>query len=200
VWDWLANEDWKSYRSVRAGLTVYRSPNRHAEVAALPPMMMHHDDSVSAAETRRLRASEMALRALRDSLARVPAPVSPANVATMQARIHFAFDKSDLTDSAKAILDDKVAVFRDNPTMSIMVMGYADNIGTDAYNMALGTRRAEAAKAYIVSKGIDGSRIIIDSKGERQPVTEASGVAGQAPNRRAIFRLSIASDGSNQEE
>jgi OOP family OmpA-OmpF porin len=112
----------------------------------------------------------------------------------MEARIHFAFDKSALTDSAKAILDDKVRVFRANPEMTIAIVGHTDIAGTDAYNQALGMRRAEAAKAYIVSKGINANRIVIESRGENQPVTQAAGRAGQAPNRRAVFRIVIAPD------
>ncbi|MEO7104374.1 MAG: OmpA family protein, partial [Gemmatimonadaceae bacterium] len=148
-------------------------------------------------ETRRLRDRDAALTALRDSLRNAPvAPAVPTaeNVATMNATIHFAFDKSELTDSAKAILDDKIAVFRVNPTMSIVMVGYTDLIGTDAYNMALGTRRANAAKAYLVGHGVESSRVTIESKGERHPVTDAPGIAGQAPNRRAIFRIVMASD------
>ena len=96
-------------------------------------MMIAHEDSVSAGETRRLRERDAALRALRDSLRNAPVArrmrdaVAPtATMATMQAQIHFAFDKSALTDSAKTILDDKVAVFRANPTMTIVMLGYTD--------------------------------------------------------------------------
>jgi outer membrane protein OmpA-like peptidoglycan-associated protein len=200
VWDWLANEDWKSYRSVRFGLTVYRHPNRRAPLvaaAAPAPMMTMHEDSVSAAETRRLRERDMALRTLRDSLDRAPMrtpPVTPAALSTMQAQIHFAFDKSELTDSAKTILDEKVAVFRANPAMTIVMVGYTDATGTDAYNMALGVRRAEAAKAFIVARGIDASRVVLESKGERQQIPNSEGTAGEAPNRRAIFRLLMTPD------
>ena len=197
VWDWLANEDWKTYRSVRLGISVYRHPSREVQTVAMmapaAPMMMEHSDSVSAAETRRLRDRDAALRALRDSLNAVPV-TSAATLATMQARIHFAFDKSELTDSAKAILDEKVEVFRANPAMTIAILGYTDLIGTDAYNMALGARRAHAAKGYIVSRGIAANRVIVESKGESEPVTDAPGVAGQAPNRRAVFQLLIAPD------
>ena len=197
VWDWLANEDWKTYRSVRLGISVYRHPSREVQTVAMmapaAPMMMEHSDSVSAAETRRLRDRDAALRALRDSLNAAPV-TSAATLATMQARIHFAFDKSELTDSAKAILDEKVEVFRANPAMTIVILGYTDLIGTDAYNMALGARRAHAAKGYIVSRGIAANRVIVESKGESEPVTDAPGVAGQAPNRRAVFQLLIAPD------
>ena len=200
VMDWLANQNWKTYKSVRVGLSLYRHPAhsvRTVTVVAPAPAVVAREDSVSAAETRRLRDRDAALTALRDSLRNAPvAPVAPtaANVATMNATIHFAFDKSDLTDSARTILDDKIAVFRANPTMSIVMVGYTDLIGTDAYNMALGTRRANAAKAYIVSHGVASNRVSIESKGESHPLTDAPGIAGQAPNRRAIFRIVMASD------
>lgn len=196
VLDWLANEDWKMYKSLRVGISLYRHPSHEIRTvtvagAAPPPQMMQHEDSVSAAETRRLRAADAALRALRDSLRNVPEGMSAADSAAMEARIQFAFDKSDLTDAAKAILDEKVQVFRDNPDMSIVITGHTDLIDTETYNMALGTRRAEAAQAYIVARGINASRITIASRGETQPITQAPGVAGQAPNRRAMFRIVI---------
>ena len=79
VWDWLANQNWKSFRSVRAGLSLYRRPARVVQVQTVtvttpapPPVMMAPQDSVSAAEIRRLRDSDVALRALRDSLSRTP--------------------------------------------------------------------------------------------------------------------------------
>ena len=202
VWDWLANEDWKTYRTVRVGLSLYRQPNRSVRTVAGVPVP--YDDSVSASETRRLRASDAAYRALRDSVNRAravvpatpgtPATTSAATLATMEAQLHFAFDKSDLTDSARVLLDDKVAVFRANPEMTIVLTGYTDVTGTNAYNMELGTRRAQAAKDYIVARGIAPHRIIIDSKGEGQQIPMSGGVAGEPSNRRAVFRLLIAPD------
>ena len=203
VFDWLANEQWKSYRSVRAGITLYRHPSRATRVvAATPsPTMTVHTDSVSAMETRQLRARDAALSTLRDSLRRASlqnasqnASTSALDDATIQAQIHFAFDKSELTDSAKAILDDKVALFKANPSMSITILGHTDHSGTDAYNMALGNRRAQAATDYIISRGIEPSRVITGTRGESQPVTESQSEAGQALNRRAMFRLTIAPD------
>jgi outer membrane protein OmpA-like peptidoglycan-associated protein len=201
VMDWLANQHWKTYKSVRVGLSLYRHPAQRVRtvtvVAPAPaPILVAHEDSVSAAETARLRQRDAALRALRDSLRNVGATSSAADVATMQATIHFAFDKSDLSDSEKVILDDKVKLFRANPGMSIVMVGYTDLIGTDAYNMALGRRRAQAARTYIVGRGIAENRVMIESKGEEQPLTEAPGVSGQAPNRRAMFQLVIAGDAS----
>jgi outer membrane protein OmpA-like peptidoglycan-associated protein len=196
VWDWLANENWKQYRSLRVGISLYRHPSHETRTVntVTQAPALQHQDSVSAAETARLRARDAALTALRDSLRNAHATMSAAETTTMETRIHFAFDKSELTDSAKAILDDKIQVFRDNPDMTISIVGHTDIAGTDAYNMALGTRRAEAAKAYIVSHGISADRIVISSKGENEPITEAAGRAGQAPNRRAVFRIVIDAD------
>ena len=203
VWDWLANEHWKSFRSVRLGLVLYRHPNRattHTVTMITPPapITITHEDSVSATEIRRLRSRDAALRALRDSLnnapVNIPSTTSAATLATMEAQIHFAFDRSELTDSATMLLDEKAAVFRANPDMTIVVLGYTDVTGTDAYNMALGSRRAQAAKDYLVAGGIAASRVIIESKGERQQIPNSAGVDGEAPNRRAIFRLLIAPD------
>jgi outer membrane protein OmpA-like peptidoglycan-associated protein len=201
VWDWLANEDWKSYKSVRAGFSLYRHSSRMTRMTMAPPaapMLMARDDSVSAAETRRLRDSDLALRALRDSLSNAPARTmampSAATLSTMETQIHFAFDKSELSDSAKALLDEKVALFRDNPAATVVLLGYTDAAGTDAYNMALGARRAQAAKDYLVGRGIAESRVIMESKGERQQLSD-----GAAPNRRAIFRLLIAPDATSRD-
>lgn len=82
VWDWLANQDWKSYKSVRVGLSLFRHPSHVVETVTVrtpapPPVMMPPQDSVSAAEIRRLRESDAALRALRDSLSRSPARAQP---------------------------------------------------------------------------------------------------------------------------
>ena len=83
VWDWLANQDWKSFRSVRLGLSLYRNPSHVVETVTVvtpapPPVMMAPQDSVSAAEIRRLRENDAALRALRDSLSRVPTRAEPS--------------------------------------------------------------------------------------------------------------------------
>ncbi len=154
-------------------------------------------DSVSASETGRLRAEEAGYRALRDSLAEprqsTPVPASSAEaLATMREMIYFSNDRSDLSDSAKAILDSKVTVFRANPAMRIVIVGFASEPGTATHNMALGLRRAEAAKAYLVSQGVAPIRIEIATRGEGRLLVEGPGEAADAANRRGQFRLQIA--------
>lgn len=121
-----------------------------------------------------------------------PAGASYATVlTTMQALIHFADDQADLSDPAKAILDEKVAIFRANPGLRIVIVGYASEPGTIEYNLALGTRRAQAAKGYLVAQGISPGRIEIATRGEGQLLVEGPGEAAAAQNRRDEFRLLI---------
>jgi len=154
-------------------------------------------DTSNDAEMRRLRGLAANYQALRDSLARPRSlpyvPVSSgAALATMREMIYFQNDRSDLSDSAKAILRDKVTVFRANPAMRIVITGFASQPGTEAYNMTLGRERAAAAKAFLVSQGVDPIRIEIATRGEGQLVVEGPGELADAENRRGQFRLLIA--------
>lgn len=111
---------------------------------------------------------------------------------TMQEMVYFAHDESKLNNSAKSILDDKVAIFRSNLEMRITIIGFASQPGTEKYNMALGMRRAEAARAYLVSQGVDASRVQITTLGEGQLAVKGPGEIANAQNRRNQFRLLIA--------
>ena len=198
--DWLANEGWKRHQSARLGMSMFRHTQQGTRTVNVPmraeTLVLSGGDSVSAREMLRLRQNEADYRALRDSLRNARGPVqvftSAATLATMEAPIHFEFNKFDISNEAKAILDAKIAVARANPSMTIIMLGYTDVVGTDAYNMALGWRRAQAAKEYIVSQGIATNRVIIETRGERMQTPNSAGEAGEAENRRAIFRLLIA--------
>lgn len=187
---------------LRAGVSFFRSPfNRQHTITVAGPRAptMLHQDSVSAVEQRRLRTIAAAYRALRDSLAgprvtRAPLASSSEALATMHEMIHFASDSSILSDASKATLDAKLRIFRANPAMRIVIVGNTDERATDAYNLALGGRRADAAKEYLVSRGIDPIRIEVASRGESQPFAPGTSLHAQAQNRRAEFRLLMASD------
>jgi peptidoglycan-associated lipoprotein len=191
---WMSNGG-GSQKSVHLGLSFYRHPGVRTvtnTVMVAGPLQAQRPDSVSAYETRRLRAAAASYQALRDSLGRPKSPSSAEALATMQQMIHFQNDQSDLSDSAKSILDDKVTVFRANPAMRIVISGFASQPGTSQYNMALGLRRAEAAKAYLVARGVEPIRIEIATKGEGQLLVEGPGEIADAQNRRGQFRLLIA--------
>lgn len=197
---YMANGQYTNFR-MHFGLSILRSPatltNTVTRTVAGPAAVpfAQRPDSVSAIETRRLRSIAASYQDLRDSLARsvkFVAPSSAAALATMKEMIYFQNEKADLSDSAKAILRDKVTVFRANPAMRIVITGFASQPGSAQYNMALGTQRAEAAKAYLVSQGVDPVRVEIATKGEGQLVVDGPGELADAENRRGQFRLLIA--------
>src|SRR5256714_2833405 len=191
---WMANGNGQQ-RGLHVGLSFYRHPGFSTVTNTVMVPGAQRPDSVSAYETRRLRGVASSYQQLRDSLARprfAPPASSAEALATMQQMIHFQNDQSELSDSAKAILDDKVTVFRANPAMRIVISGFASQPGTTDYNMALGLHRAEAAKAYLVSRGVDPVRVEIATKGEGQLLVEGPGEVADAANRRGQFRLLIA--------
>jgi outer membrane protein OmpA-like peptidoglycan-associated protein len=191
---WMSNGNGQQ-KSLHVGLSFYRNPGVNRVTNTVMVDGPQRPDSVSAYETRRLRAVALSYQQLRDSLGRSkygPPASSAEALATMQQVIHFRNDESSLSDSARAILDDKVTVFRANPAMRIVISGFASQPGTVDYNLALGLRRAESAKAYLVSRGVDPIRIEIATKGEGQLLVEGPGELADAQNRRGQFRLLIA--------
>jgi len=119
---------------------------------------------------------------------------SAVSLATMRELVHFAYDKSALTDSSREELDEKVQVFQANPAMRILIVGNTDNRGTAAYNLALGTRRAEAVRDYLVAKGVGSSRIQLETRGETQPIASGNSVGAMAQNRRDAFLILVDAD------
>ena len=116
-----------------------------------------------------------------------PAPAAPAVAAqkvTYAADAFFDFDKSVLKPEGRAKLDDLVSKIQGINLEVIIAVGHTDSIGSDAYNQRLSVRRAEAVKAYLVSKGIERNRIYTEGKGEKQPVADNRTAEGRAKNRR----------------
>ncbi|MDT8376403.1 MAG: peptidoglycan-associated lipoprotein Pal [Mariprofundaceae bacterium] len=99
--------------------------------------------------------------------------------------VYFAFDKSDLDAASRAILDANAAWLSDNDDITVTVEGNCDERGSREYNLALGQRRADSVKDYLVANGVDASRIDTVSFGEERPACKGSGRACWAQNRRA---------------
>lgn len=119
---------------------------------------------------------------------------SALSLATMRERVHFAYDKSDLTADSRTALDSKVKVFLANPAMRIVIVGHTDSRGTETYNLALGTRRAESVRDYLVAQGVTSSRIELQTRGESQPIALGNSDQAMAQNRRDAFLIVMASD------
>jgi peptidoglycan-associated lipoprotein len=133
---------------------------------------------------RRADSINAANNALRDAAG------AAANLrAALTATVHFDLDQSELRPEDRAVLDAKVPILQTNSAVMIRVGGHTDERGSDEYNLALGQRRAAAAKAYLVQHGIAASRIETISYGEERPVAQGSDESAWAQNRRAEFEI-----------
>ena len=106
--------------------------------------------------------------------------------------VFFAFDSSSLSAEAQAALDTQVAWLKKHDDVNVIVQGHCDDRGTREYNLALGERRANAVKQYLVSQGIEESRISTISYGKERPAVLGNNEAAWAQNRRAITVVSAA--------
>jgi OOP family OmpA-OmpF porin len=120
-----------------------------------------------------------------------PAPAISSEKITYQADALFDFDKAILKPAGKEKLDDLASKVGSLNLEVIVATGYTDRIGSDKYNDRLSLRRAQAVKAYLVSKGIEANRIYTEGKGKRDPVTTGCNqknrkqlIACLAPDRR----------------
>ena len=101
-------------------------------------------------------------------------------------RVLFALDEDTLTDDDRATLDSQVGWLQQYPNVRVTVEGHCDERGTRDYNIALGDRRANAAKTYLVSRGVAAGRINTVSYGKESPAATGSDEAAWAQNRRAV--------------
>ncbi|MBU3579450.1 OmpA family protein [Polynucleobacter sp. 73C-SIWE] len=108
---------------------------------------------------------------------------------TLQADTLYDFDKATLKPEGQATLDKIARDLSKIKLEVIIAVGNTDSVGSDAYNMALGQRRAQSVKAYLVSKGVDGSRIYTESKGKSNPVASNATAEGRAKNRRTDIEV-----------
>ena len=101
-------------------------------------------------------------------------------------RVFFAYDSYALTSSAQSTLSKQAKWLKANPSITISVQGHADERGTREYNLALGDRRANSAKDYLMSQGISSNRVTTISYGKEKPVKSGSNDTAWAQNRRSV--------------
>jgi len=110
-----------------------------------------------------------------------------ARMAEVFKPVYFAFDQSTLTAEGKAIAEAIAQLLQEAPEMTLRIEGHADEQGTNEYNLALGERRAQAVQQYLVSYGIDASRVSVLSYGEEKPAADGKDESAWSMNRRAEF-------------
>jgi peptidoglycan-associated lipoprotein len=101
-------------------------------------------------------------------------------------RVFFATNKTSLTTASRETLRKQATYLRKNKNLNITIEGHADERGTREYNLALGERRANSAKDYLMTYGISGKRISVISYGKEKPVNTASTPLSWSQNRRAV--------------
>lgn len=100
--------------------------------------------------------------------------------------VHFALDAYDIDSESRAILDSQAQWLAQYPNVRVTLEGHCDERGTREYNLALGDRRANAAKNYLVSRGVSPARITTISYGKERPLAMGSDEGSWAQNRRAV--------------
>ncbi len=113
-------------------------------------------------------------------------------LAALQDRIHFDFDRADLRESDRQKLRQKYEVLRRHPSLRIEIEGHCDERGPDEYNLALGLRRAAAARQYLLALGVGADRITVRSFGNERPLDTRQTEEAWALNRRAEFLITQA--------
>ena len=130
----------------------------------------------------------------RERMAREAAERARAISADLTAMINFDYDQAVVRQADQATLDRKAAILLANPGVRIRISGHADERGSDEYNLALGNRRAAAAKRYLENKGIEGSRLEVVSYGEERPLNPGTDETAFAQNRRDEFEVTAGGD------
>jgi peptidoglycan-associated lipoprotein len=110
----------------------------------------------------------------------------PVQEIEVQDRVLFGYDSADLNDETKKILDTQVSWLKSDAGIKITIEGHCDERGTREYNIALGEKRANAAKKYLTSNGVDAARIKIISYGKERPAFFGTSEEILAKNRRAV--------------
>lgn len=103
----------------------------------------------------------------------------------LQAVVYFAFDSSEITAQAASVLNQHASLLSSNPNASVVIAGHTDERGSREYNIALGERRAQAARNYLAAQGVAVNNVRVISYGEERPAATGTTEEAYAQNRRA---------------
>jgi peptidoglycan-associated lipoprotein len=145
------------------------------------------EDEAAMEEARRRAAEEEEARRRREAEEAIK-PIETEEEGPLEfGKIYFDYDKYNLSGKSISTLSENAEILMGNPNMEIVIQGHCDERGTDEYNLALGEKRAQAARDFLVNFGIAKSRISVISYGEERPVDPGHEEEAWAKNRRAEF-------------
>lgn len=167
------------------------APQPQAQQPAVNADSMRAAQEAAARQAQQEAAERAREQAAKDSAAAAArAAAASAEVSSALATmIHFDFNKADIKSDDQTTLDYKAKILQANSALTVRVNGFADERGSDEYNLALGMRRATAAKRYLVNKGIPDSRIETFSYGEDRPIDPGHNEDAWSKNRRDEFQI-----------
>ena len=158
--------------------------------------LARYQDSVRAAEEERRRAAAEAEAERRRAEEARQRAIAAAR-ATLEEMVFFDYDMSEIRDDAETSLRAKVEILRRSPQVQIRIEGHADERGSTEYNMALGNRRAEAIRQFMVGFGLAENRFEIVSFGESRPLQMGETESAWARNRRGQFVITAGGNAIN---
>jgi peptidoglycan-associated lipoprotein len=153
--------------------------------SSLPPPAADSSRSAAAGEGQRGTKESTTGKSSLDDLKSGKAPVTPP--ASPLKDVFFEFDRSDLSADARAVLRNNADWLKTNPAVRVEVEGHCDERGTSEYNLALGAKRAQAAREYLTTLGVASERLSTTSYGEEIPLCKETNESCWKQNRRARF-------------
>jgi peptidoglycan-associated lipoprotein len=184
------------------GLLV--SACHRAPPAVAPALQSSSDDGSAGARADSIARADAARRdalaranARADSLRRAEEAMRAAEAnarAELLAPVHFDFDRAAIFASERTLLDRKAIILATNRSLRLRIDGNTDERGSDEYNLALGMRRAEAARQYLTERGIDANRLSLTSNGEERPLCSEHEESCWSRNRRDEFVIVAGGD------
>lgn len=162
-------------------------PEPAVEPEPAPGMQEESAAAEEEASTDLARFDDLFNSSEKEDAAEEPAPPPPKIELVKLEDIHFEFDRYTLSPESRRILSGHAKTLKEDPEVRILIEGHCDDRGTQEYNLALGQRRAQAAKDYLLNSGVDPARITVISYGEERPLDPGSTEAAWSRNRRAHF-------------
>ena len=185
VWDWLANQDWQSYKSIRLGLSFYRHSNQEVREVMVDRMV---DRPVVSAPIEHFR-TDTVVQTRVDTVQQTVTVVAPVEQADqLVLRVQFETNLTSLLPKSRPVLDTIAMAIIATPNSHWDVQGHTDSIGSAQANKVLAQGRAQTVVDYLVSKGVSRSILMATGVGPDRPVFSNSTEYGRAQNRRVQLR------------